>query len=211
MGSCGLVSAGVGVVLKGEYMDNRYIKELIEKIEQTEIWIGIAEKCVDYDSGIKLLVDTFTKHKEKQSQLFFIGNGGSSAIASHMTADFMKNGGMNTYSLYDNAVTTCMGNDYGYEYIFSRPMDFLVREGDLVVAISSSGNSQNIINAIETAHKKNAAVITLTGFQSNNKAKQTGDINVYVPCEKYGIVESIHNLILQQIVDLIMERDGVKL
>ena len=76
----------------------------------------------------------------------------------------MKNGGMNTYSLYDNAVTTCMGNDYGYEYIFSKPMEFLVREGDLVVAISSSGNSPNIINGINTAREKKAEVITFTGL-----------------------------------------------
>ena len=159
---------------------------------------------------MKLLVDTFTRCKKRQAQLFFIGNGGSSAIASHMTADFMKNGGMKTYSLYDNAVTTCMGNDYGYEHIFSKPMEFLIREGDLVVVISSSGNSLNVINAIEIAKKNKAAVMTFTGFDSDNKAKQMGDINVYVPCKKYGIVESIHNLILQQIVDLIMERDGVK-
>ncbi|MCM1236043.1 MAG: SIS domain-containing protein [Ruminococcus flavefaciens] len=114
-----------------------------------------------------------------------------------MTADFMKNGGMNTYSLYDNAVTTCMGNDYGYEYIFSRPMEFLVRDGDLLVAISSSGNSSNIINAINVAKEKGASVITFTGFAPDNKARQSGDVNVYVPCGKYGIVESIHNLILQ--------------
>lgn len=194
-------------------MENGYIQELITALEHTEILQGIsrASNCENYENGIQLLVDTFTKHKEKKTQLFFIGNGGSSAIASHMTADFMKNGGMNTYSLYDNAVTTCMGNDYGYEYIFSRPLDFLVREGDLLVAISSSGNSRNIINAIETARGKKAAVITFTGFEPDNKVKQLGDFNVYVPCKKYGIVESIHNLILQQIVDLIMERDGVKL
>ena len=194
-------------------MENAYINELISTLERVEIWCNInrTDECKNYDDGIRTLVDTFTRHKESQTQLFFIGNGGSSAIASHMTADFMKNGGMNTYSLYDNAVTTCMGNDYGYEYIFSKPMEFLVREGDLVVAISSSGNSQNIINAIETAKSKKAVVITFTGFKSNNRAKHIGDINVYVPSEKYGIVESIHNLILQQIVDLIMERDGVKI
>lgn len=191
-------------------MNNKYINEFIEKLTYTEIWSGIEVKCQDYDEGIKLLVDTFSAHKKRKSQLFFIGNGGSSAIASHMTADFMKNGGMNTYSLYDNAVTTCMGNDYGYEYIFSRPMEFLVREGDLVAAISSSGNSANIINAIETARSKGALIVTFTGFEPDNKAKQMGDVNVYVPCRKYGIIESIHNLILQQIVDLIMERDGVR-
>ena len=193
-------------------MNNPYIKELIEKIESTKILYGNTpqRECENYDEGISLLVDIFAKHKNGSTQLFFIGNGGSSAIASHMTADFMKNGGMNTYSLYDNAVTTCMGNDYGYEHIFSKPMEFLVREGDLLVAISSSGNSPNIINAINIAKTKGAFVITLTGFCPDNRAKQLGDINVYVPCEKYGIVESIHNLILQQVVDVIMNRDGVK-
>lgn len=194
-------------------MDNLYLRELIAALEHTEILQGssVASKSESYEKGIQLLVDTFSKHKEKKTQLFFIGNGGSSAIASHMTADFMKNGGMNTYSLYDNAVTTCMGNDYGYEYIFSRPLEFLARESDLLIAISSSGNSRNIVNAIETAHRKKTEVITFTGFKPDNRAKQMGDLNVYVPCKKYGIVESIHNLILQQIVDLIMERDGVKL
>lgn len=189
-------------------MKHLYIEELIEKLYGTTIQTKAEGECSVYQDGLQVLLDVFSKHKENQSMLFFIGNGGSSAIASHMTADFMKNGGMNTYSLYDNAVTTCMGNDYGYEYIFSKPMEFLVREGDLVVAISSSGNSPNIINGIVTARKKKAEVITFTGFSEDNRAKQLGDVNLYVPCAKYGIVESIHNLILQQIVDLIMERDG---
>ncbi|MCM1261980.1 MAG: SIS domain-containing protein [Butyrivibrio sp.] len=190
---------------------NAYISELIQKIHHTEIIAKNSAVYDDYNAGISLLVREFTIHKQHSSQLFFIGNGGSSAIASHMTADFMKNGGMNTYSLYDNAVTTCMGNDYGYEYIFSKPLEFLLRPDDLLVAISSSGNSQNIINAIEVAKHKEATVITFTGFKPDNKVKQMGDINVYVPCTKYGMVESIHNLILQQIVDEIMERDGVKI
>lgn len=189
---------------------NEYIKELIDKLERTEVWEK-ERKCINYDEGIQLLLDKFTQHKKKLSQVFFIGNGGSSAIASHMTADFMKNGGMKTYSLYDNAVTTCMGNDYGYEYIFSKPLEFLLKPDDLVVAISSSGNSKNICNAISVAENRNAEIITFTGFRADNHAKQMGNVNVYVPCEKYGIVESIHNLILQQIVDLIMDRDGVEL
>ena len=190
-------------------MNNQYINMLWDCLGRTEIWKGSLSVCKDYNAGISLIFDEFIRHKGRKAQLFFIGNGGSSAIASHMTADFMKNGGMNTYSLYDNAVTTCMGNDYGYEYIFSKPLEFLLREDDLLVAISSSGNSQNIINAIEVAKSRKTFVITLTGFKPDNKIKQLGDINVYVPCEKYGMVESIHNLILQQIVDMIMEQDGV--
>ncbi|MDE6919815.1 MAG: SIS domain-containing protein, partial [Lachnospiraceae bacterium] len=128
-------------------MNNQYISELIHTLDQTRIYIE-NDTALDYDAGMQTLVECFTRHKKEKTQIFFIGNGGSSAIASHMTADFMKNGGMKTYSLYDNAVTTCMGNDYGYGYVFSRPLEFLGQERDLLVAVSSSGNSQNIVNAI---------------------------------------------------------------
>lgn len=196
------------IILK--IVDNEYVIELIEKITNTEIWYKSSESYLGYNEGIDLLFETFLKHKKQKSKLFFVGNGGSAAIASHMTADFMKNGGMNTYSLYNCAVTTCMGNDYGYEYIFSRQLDYLLGVGDLLVAISSSGNSLNILNAVKTAKEKNATIITFTGFEANNKVRQMGDVNVYVPCKKYGIVESVHNLMLQQIVDLIAEKEGSK-
>lgn len=190
-------------------MDNQYINRFIKKLKEVEIWRGDNKKYSDYDIGINDLIDTFMQHRNKRSQLFFVGNGGSSAIAMHMTADFMKNGGMNTCSLYDTAVITCLGNDYGYEYIFSRSIDVLAREEDLLVAISSSGSSENIINAIKSARDKGVVVITFTGFNSDNFVKHMGDLNVYVPCMQYGIVESIHNLILQQIVDLIVEKDKI--
>lgn len=189
---------------------NEYTRNLFEVLERS-VLIAKDQTKVKVDNATEQLVKLFSLHKEQASNIFFIGNGGSSAIASHMTADFMKNGGMNTYSLYDNALTTCMGNDYGYEYVFSRPLEFLIRKGDLLVAISSSGNSTNIVNAIQVAKEKNAEVLTLTGFKEDNRAKQLGDYNLYVPCTEYGIVESIHNLILQEIVDIIMKRDGVRL
>ena len=134
-------------------MNDQYITELIQTLEQTRVYVK-ENKELGYESGMQILVECFTRHKEKDTQIFFIGNGGSSAIASHMTADFMKNGGMKTYSLYDNAVTTCMGNDYGYEHVFSRPLEFLGQKDDLLVAVSSSGNSPNIVNAINIANAK---------------------------------------------------------
>lgn len=186
-----------------------YIDILLANINKAEIILGNSGQHYQYRDKSVLLLDEFTIHKTRKSQIFFIGNGGSSAIASHMTADYMKNGGMKTYSLYDNAMLTCMGNDYGYEYIFSKPLEYLLQPADLLVAISSSGKSKNIINAINVAKSKGSTVITFTGFQADNQIKQMGDINVYVPCSQYGMVESIHNLILQRIVDEIMERDGV--
>ncbi len=185
-----------------------YLKKLVHYFEETQVYNQQGILCKDYEEAMQKLVNLFSEMKENGKQVFFIGNGGSSAIASHMTADFMKNGGMKTYSLYDNSVTTCMGNDYGYEYIFSRPLEFLGNKGDLLVAISSSGNSKNIVNAIQVAQKKGLKIITLSGFEKENCIRSMGNYNIYVPVSHYGMVESIHNLILQQIVDMILERDG---
>ncbi len=185
-----------------------YLYTLIQCLESTKVYDQDGVPLGDYEEAMQSLVGLFSEIKGEGKQVFFIGNGGSAAIASHMTADFMKNGGMKTYSLYDNSVTTCMGNDYGYEFIFSRPMEFLANERDLLVAISSSGNSQNIVNAIQVAQNKGMQVVTLSGFQRENRIIRMGRYNIYVPVSHYGIVESIHNLILQQIVDVILERDG---
>lgn len=183
---------------------DKYADELVDRLTST-LFTASNDGVCSYDVGIRKLVAGFVQKKKELARVFFIGNGGSAAIASHMTADFMKNGGIRTCSLYDMAVMTCMGNDYGYEHIFSKPLGFLADQGDLLVAISSSGKSRNIIEAIKTAREKKANVYTFTGFEENNPVRGMGDVNVYVPCSKYGMVESIHNLILQEVVDRIFD------
>lgn len=187
-----------------------YFQKLIQCAQDTVITCADHGEASSYEEGIELLVQEFMKVKRNGGKVFFIGNGGSAAIAIHMTADFMKNGGMKAYSLYDSSVMTCMGNDYGYEEVFSRQLDAFMSENDLLVAISSSGKSMNIVNAIDTARQKNGTVITLSGFKTDNKIRRMGNYNVYVGIEHYGIVESVHNLLLQQIVDVILERDGAQ-
>lgn len=185
-------------------MYKEYIRDLFDLIEKIEI-DRYGQPINDFETGMTSLEDCFRRIRNENRQAFFIGNGGSSAIASHMTADFMKNGNIRTNSIYDNAVTTCLGNDYGYEYIFSKPIEYLMNEGDILVAISSSGDSESIINAIKAAKQKGALVITFTGFKCDNRARKEGDFNVYVPIEHYGKVESLHNILLQQIVDMLYE------
>lgn len=107
--------------------------------------------------------------------------------------------------MYDSATITCLGNDYGYEYIFSKQIGRIANSGDVLVAISSSGKSPNIVKAIQVARNVGVYVVTFTGFREDNIVNAMGNIGIYVPCEEYGIVESIHNLILQQIVDRISE------
>lgn len=193
---------------------NKYLQDFVQALENTRIEfmtskvIETDEREVFYEEGIQPLIDLFKSFKKMHSKIYFVGNGGSAAISSHMTADYMKNGGMNTISLYDNAVTTCLGNDYGYEYVFSKPISFLASSRDVLVVISSSGNSRNLVNAIESMRERGGIVVTFTGFDENNTCRSLGDVNIYVPCHEYGKVESIHQFILQQIVDIIMGDDG---
>ncbi len=156
---------------------------------------------------MEALVVFFRAIRMTDGFLYFIGNGGSAGIAIHMTADFLKNGKMRTVSMYNPATLTCLGNDFGIEYIFSKQLELLARPRDLLVAISSSGNSANILRAIETAKEKGCRVVTLTGFREDNQARRMGDLNIYVPSMEYGIVESVHNIILQEAVDVLMEEN----
>lgn len=172
--------------------------------------IAMAAENIVYDSldfrceNLDDIIDFTREVIEKANHLFFIGNGGSAAIAIHMTVDFMKNGGLKTISMYDPATLTCLGNDYGYEHVFSKQLEKIVGNGDVLVAISSSGNSKNVVNAIETAHDKGAIVVALTGFGAGNICRMKADHSIYVPSDEYGIVESVHNMILQEVVDRIM-------
>lgn len=179
-----------------------YQKKLIEvmaNIEFLDMKNNIITK--DYEILMTTLINIFQESRIKNKQVFFIGNGGSAGIAEHMTTDFMKNAEIHARSMFSTTVLTCFGNDYGYEKIFSNQLDLLAQKEDILVAISSSGNSSNIINAIKTMKNKKGIILTFTGFKNDNKVKALGDYNIYVPIEEYGIVETIHQAILQHAID----------
>lgn len=154
-----------------------------------------------FDSGIDKLVALCRGANAKGGRIFFVGNGGSAAIASHMTTDYFKNGKMTTMSLYDPAMMTCLSNDFGYEYVFAKQLEAHATPRDLVIAISSSGRSQNILNAVEAAKANDATVVTLSGFSSKNPLRKLGSINLYVPSSEYGYVELAHCSICHCVLD----------
>lgn len=135
------------------------------------------------------------------NKIFFIGNGGSNAICSHMMEDYAKIAGFKTFNFSDPALITCFANDYGYENAIAEWLKIYFEKGDLLVAISSSGNSKNILNASEIAIEKSGRLITLSGFKSDNKLRAKGDINFYLPIENYGVVECFHQVILHALLD----------
>ena len=173
-----------------------YRETLLKALDSTLIY-SLDGKTVK----LEILKNVFRTVREERVHVFFIGNGGSAAIAEHMTTDYLKNGHIRTLNLLAAPTLTCLSNDFGYEYVFSKQLEINASKGDLLVAISSSGNSQNIVNAVFEARKREMKVLTFSGFDSNNKISSLGDYNVHVPSFEYGIVESIHNLILQQILD----------
>jgi D-sedoheptulose 7-phosphate isomerase len=136
-------------------------------------------------------------------KLIFVGNGGSAAIASHMATDYSKNGNMRSLALNDSSMLTCLSNDLGYDRVFSKQIELYARPGDLVVAISSSGRSANIVNAVETARAAKCTVVTLSGFTIGNPLRSLGDINFFIDSDRYGFVEISHLTICHAILDFI--------
>lgn len=141
---------------------------------------------------------------ESGNKLMFIGNGGSAGIASHMAIDYSKNGGIRSMAFNDGAALTCLGNDLGYENVFAKQVDLHARGGDLLVAISSSGKSMNILKAADVARERGCTVYTFSGFGADNPLRTYGDLNFYVDSMEYGFVEIAHLALIHSILDLEM-------
>lgn len=133
-------------------------------------------------------------------QVFFIGNGGSAAIASHMAIDYAKAGGLRAEAFNDAASLTCLANDVGYENAFAWQIDRRASIGTAVVCISSSGRSQNILNAARAARDRGCTVVTLSGFDADNPLRKMGHANFWVDSHDYGVVEVAHLAILHSMV-----------
>ena len=162
-------------------------------------------------TDIEKFVEVLLEARERESSIFFIGNGGSAATASHFANDIAI--GTRTYekpfraiSLCDNqAVITAIANDDGYEKIFSQQLQVLLKKQDVVVAISASGNSPNLLDAIDTAKKMNTITVGISAFDGG-KMKEMVDISVHVPTEKgeYGPAEDAHMVLDHLISNYLM-------
>jgi len=137
-------------------------------------------------------------------KLMIVGNGGSAAMASHVAVDFTKAAGIRAINFNEADLLTCFSNDYGYERVFEKAVEFYGDEDDLLILISSSGSSANVVNAAKRAKELNMGVITFSGFKSDNALRQLGVINFWVESKAYNIVEMTHHIWLLAIVDYII-------
>ena len=143
---------------------------------------------------------------KRTQKIFFIGNGGSNSICSHMYEDFAKIGKFRSFAFSDPALITCFSNDYGYELAMAEWLKIYLEKGDTLVAISSSGNSKNILNACQVAEEKEANLIVLSGFDPKNSLNsRTSDSSFHIPVKNYGVVECYHQVILHALLDTYSE------
>ena len=154
-----------------------------------------------------LLVKTAEMLNEVKSsgkKIIVVGNGGSAAMASHVAVDLTKAAGCRAITFNEADLLTCFANDYGYENWVEKALNFYADKGDIVILISSSGTSKNIINGANWAKQNGNKVITLSGFNAENPFRQIGEINLWVDSKGYNIIEMAHHIWLVAIVDYIV-------
>lgn len=184
----------------------RYFAVLGSAPERTVATDAGGARC-DLEQAMGRILETVRARCGAGGKIVFVGNGGSAAIASHMAIDYGKNGGFAALALNDGAALTCLANDLGYDRVFARQIEMLGKPGDVVVAISSSGASANILEAVAAARAAGAWVLTLSGFSSANPLRRLGDLNLHVAADRYGPVELSHLALLHAVLDMAMDVD----
>ena len=184
-------------------------------------YVGAASACVrgvavtladgaaiDAAEGFRRWIALAREGREADRRIHFIGNGASAMMASHFAADACKNAGLSAMAFNDASLLTAIANDIAFEEIFALPLRQLARAGDMVVAISSSGASPNIVRALDVARSMSAKIVTLSGKRPDNPARARGDLNFYVSADRYGWVECAHQLILHYWLDQFLNLHG---
>lgn len=160
-------------------------------------------------AGFSNIFDWVEKVKKKRGKVIFVGNGGSAAIASHQAVDLWKNGGIRAVAFNDAALLTCVSNDYSYPEVFEKPVAMFADPADVLIAISSSGRSANILKAVEKARSIGCRVVTMSGFKPDNPLRMKGHLNFYIPSESYGMVEIAHLTLCHCVTDYFVARAAV--
>lgn len=179
--------------------DYDYIKSYLEDLS---LKIKPNKEVIENLVNIRDLLLAASANNKK---ILIFGNGGSAAIASHFSVDLTKNAKLKCVNFSDAGLITCFANDFGFERWIEKAVNFYGSEGDVLIAISSSGSSENIVNGVKAARDGNfSAVVTLSGFHKDNVLRSLGDVNLWVDSKAYNFVENIHQIWLLAIVDLVI-------
>ena len=142
--------------------------------------------------------------RDTGGKLMLAGNCASASIASHLATDFAKQGKVRAMAFTDANLITALGNDCGYENWIARAVDIYANPQDILILISSSGKSPNVVKAAHRAKEKGLYVAAFTGFAKDNPLGAAADINFWVDSRSYNIVECTHMILLAGVVDLLI-------
>jgi len=160
---------------------------------------------LDTDKAFTDWAGQTVKIRETNRSIYLIGNGASASMASHFSADLAKNAQLHAQVFSDLSLITAISNDIGYDQVFAEPLRRRANPGDMLVAISSSGKSPNIIAAVEVAREKKMTIVSLSAMSPGNPLRASGDLNIYVAAAQYGAAESAHAAALHWWMDLVQE------
>ena len=179
-----------------------YFVELFENLEACKVTNLLGDE-IPLNEGIEDTTGYFRDVKRAGGKIVLIGNGGSAAIVSHMQNDLCKSNDIRAMSLTESSSLTAWTNDEGYEEAFAQQVSLWGESRDLLVAVSSSGSSENILRAVGQARKKQMLIVTFSGFSPENNLRQLGDLNFYISSNLYGTVECSHSILSHYITDLL--------
>jgi D-sedoheptulose 7-phosphate isomerase len=137
-------------------------------------------------------------------KVMLVGNGGSAAVVSHVQNDLCKRVGVKSLVFTEQPLLTALANDHGYETAYQRNVELWAQPHDLLIAVSSSGRSENILRAAQAALERGCRVVTLSGFRPDNPLRQMGELNFYVGSDAYGYVETAHAALTHFMTDRAM-------
>ena len=163
-------------------------------------------KNSNFENQIVKSANMLKECKKNNNKVILFGNGASASIANHVSVDLTKNSKFRSVNFNESNLITCFANDYGYENWIKEALNFYYDEGDIVILVSSSGNSKNIVNAAKWLIKKNALLISLTGHKKNNNLNKINKkgVSFWVDSMSYNYVEISHLFILLTLVDVLV-------
>lgn len=161
---------------------------------------------IEINKALEQWVTQSEEIRKKNGTFFFCGNGASATIAEHLSHDCFQNADFMTYTCSETSHITAISNDISYEDVFAYRIGKMLCGNDMLITISSSGNSSNIIKAIQTAKEKDVFVVTLSGKDSDNRSRKLGNLNFYVPLATYGMVESAHAMLMHIWLDMYLDQ-----
>jgi D-sedoheptulose 7-phosphate isomerase len=162
-------------------------------------------KSLPLDAGGRAALDLIRLAKKNKAKAVVVGNGGSAAIASHMQNDLCKAVRMRALVFTEQSLLTALANDDGYQSAYETLTRLWTDANDLLIAISSSGQSENILRAVHAARDAGGHIITMSGFSADNPLRALGDINFYIPSHSYGHVELAHAALSQFLTDALKD------